>query len=148
MRFIRYTDIPYWMPTSFATRDGDSPELFNRKIRSQNIIWRAFRQAEDNYAELNDVWDMDEGHKDFHYKKIVTSANRRVIPMGVATGGVWTGNVRALRHVMALRTSEAAEEEIAYVFGKIGADIVQREPMLFGDFTFTGKSWIPVNSKV
>jgi thymidylate synthase (FAD) len=54
--------------------------------------------------------------------------------MGVATGGVWTGNLRALRHVIAMRTDPAAEEEIFEVFRRIGKHMIENEPMLFHDF--------------
>jgi thymidylate synthase (FAD) len=94
---------------------------------------------------------MEEGNKNFDYKKRVTSCLRRIVPLGVATGGVWTGNIRALRHVIALRTTPAAEEEIAHVFTRIAEDIVKREPMLFGDFHASpdrASGWIPDNPKV
>jgi thymidylate synthase (FAD) len=83
------------------------------------------------------VWDMEAGDKNFDYKKKVTSCLRRIVPLGVATGGAWTGNIRALRHVMALRTDPSAEEEIAHVFGLIARDILAREPLLFQDFELT-----------
>lgn len=149
MRFIRFEDIPFWMPNSFLVAEGDSSDLEGRKYASQRIMMRAFQQAEDNYAELGRIWNMDEGHRNFAYKKRVTSAMRRVIPMGVATGGVWKGNIRALRHVIALRTDEAAEEEIFHVFGLIGADIIAKEPKLFQDFQRTeAGSWITTHHKV
>ena len=73
-----------------------------------------------------------------------------IIGMGVATGGTWTMNTRALRHILALRSSPHAEEEIAYVMSLIGKHIVDNEPALFGDFTrdeATG-AWVPRNVKV
>lgn len=134
MRFIRFTDIPWWLPTSLRDNATDNPELAEKKQRSRRVFERAFTQDEENYKELLDIWDMDATDKNFHYKKQVTSCLRRIIGMGVATGGVWTGNVRALRHVIALRTSPAAEEEILCVFSKIAKSIRDIEPMLFGDF--------------
>jgi thymidylate synthase (FAD) len=59
---------------------------------------------------------------------------RRIVPMGIATGGIWTGNIRALRHVLEMRTTEAAEEEICFVFSNIMKRIAELEPNLFGDF--------------
>lgn len=47
---------------------------------------------------------------------------------------VWTGNLRALRHVIALRTDASAEEEIFYVFGKVAEIMLERENYLFQDF--------------
>jgi len=164
MRFIRFEkDIPWWLPTSItptnwpATRPGpptevsaDEYDLDLRKIRSVAVFDRAFRQMQENYAELLDIWKMDEGHHNFRYKKRVTSCMRRIIGMGVATGGVWTGNLRALRHVIALRADEpAAEEEIFHVFSRIGQKMIEAEGMLFGDFRVDEHgSWVPKHRKV
>ena len=80
------------------------------------------------------IWEMDESDKNFSYKKKMTSCLRRIIPMGIATGGVWTGNLRALRHVIALRTEPAAEEEIFYVFSRIAGIMIEKENFVFKDF--------------
>ena len=48
-----------------------------------------------------------------------------------------------------MRASEAAEEEIAYVFGKIAKLMAQEEPMLFGDFSENENGfWAPKYPKV
>ena len=70
----------------------------------------------------------------FHAKKVLTSAFRRGIGMGVATGGIWSLNLRALRHVIALRTDAGAEEEIRLVFGKVARMMQERYPNLFKDY--------------
>jgi thymidylate synthase (FAD) len=135
MRFIRFDEnIPYWLPLSLRDADDDDADLRARKEMSRMVFNSAFRQTELLYSELLQIWGMTELDKNFGYKKKVTSCMRRIVPLGVATGGVWTGNIRALRHVIALRTAAAAEEEIAYTFGLIAEDIIKREPLLFGDF--------------
>lgn len=48
----------------------------------------------------------------FAQKKAITSAARRILPIGLNTGGVWTFNLRALIHILQLRSSAHAEEEI------------------------------------
>jgi thymidylate synthase (FAD) len=154
LRFIRLDkDIPYWMPLSLRENLNDDPDLAGRKFTSRHLFNWIFERTEEAYKDLLKIWDMEEGDKNFDYKKKVTSCLRRIVPMGVATGGVWTGNIRALRHVLALRTDPSAEEEIAHVFTKIGNDIVTREPMLFQDFhqEFPGENrgpWIPAHRKV
>lgn len=169
MRYIRFDEIPYWVPTSWKgpdvvnsvlvelfndasyddieavmsdqlTTDGAStlPPTLNtldeRKHASRLIMRRVFEDAERAYSVLEKIWDMDAGDKDFSYKKLITSAMRRVIPMGVATGGVWTGNVRALRHVFTMRCSPVAEEEILLVFSSVVERLSREYPNVFGDF--------------
>jgi thymidylate synthase (FAD) len=69
--------------------------------------------------------------------------------MGVATGGVWTGNLRALRHVLAVRVDAAAEEEIAYVFSLVLKRMIEEEATIFADFEQTDDGfWKPVYWKV
>ena len=65
------------------------------------------------------------------------------------TGGVWTFNLRALRHIITLRANEHAEEEICYVFGQIAKYICEKEPRIFGDFEqLKGGFWKPIYVKV
>lgn len=68
--------------------------------------------------------------------------------MGIATGGVWSLNLRALRHVIALRTDSGAEEEIVHVYKNIGRMMIQGLPEIFGDFKEVDGSLIPEYWKV
>ena len=150
LRFIRFDkDVPWWMPTSIQEDASDDHDLASRKQRSREIFAKAFKHQEECYAELLDVWEMNSINKNFSYKKKVTSCLRRIIGMGVATGGVWSGNIRALRHVITMRGAEAAEEEIFYVFGRIAEMMIKEEPLLFGDFSKNDKgAWSPRYRKV
>lgn len=150
LRFIRFDkDIPYWLPTSLRDADDDTDELRKKKELSRQAFAEAFQAQSDMYKVLLDIWDMDEDHHLFHYKKVVTSCLRRIVGMGVATGGVWSGNIRALRHVISMRAAEGAEEEIFHVFGRIAQDIVAREPLMFGDFERESNGvWSAANWKV
>jgi thymidylate synthase (FAD) len=150
LRFIRFDkEIPFWMPESLMPQPGDDAELTSIKKDSRRVFMEAFRAQERAYEELLNMWNLDEGSKNFAYKKKVTSCLRRIVGMGVATGGVWTGNIRALRHVLAMRSSEAAEEEIFHVFSRVGEMMVRDEPMLFGDFSRThAGGWAPTYPKV
>ena len=135
LRYIRFDkDIPWWLPTSLQTNEADDQDLAFRKRRSVEVFRRAFSNQEMCYAELLQIWDMEFGHHNFHYKKVVTSCLRRIVGLGVATGGVWSGNMRAIRHVIAMRASEAAEEEIFHVFCRIAKIMIEKEPLIFGDF--------------
>ena len=73
---------------------------------------------------------------------------RRFAPEGVATGLVWTANVRTLRHTIEARTAEGAEEEIRLLFGKIGEMVREEAPALFGDYVVEDGAWVPQWRKV
>lgn len=169
MRYIRFTDIPWWMPLSIKLTPAEvelsraygsvpgsiegcpkSVLIMQKKLRTQKIFADVFKFCQDKYTELVDLWELDTDKSlPFSIKKQLTSCLRRIIPMGVATGGVWTMNLRALRHILALRTSAAAEEEIAYVFSLVAKKIMEREPRLFGDFEQTPEGYfVPKYSKV
>lgn len=138
MRYIRYNDIPIVDVPSIQLCDdptGLVTQYFEReRTVSRSTIKYCVEQIEQFYANLVNTWkDVLEG-KEFAGKKHITSMLRRIIPMGVATGGVWTFNVRALRHMLTMRCAGAAEEEIALVAGKILEIMMKEEPVLFGDF--------------
>jgi len=134
MRYIRYDDIPFCMPTSLLDKQGDDPRVLAKKAASRSIFKQAFFDAENHYKRLNDIWEDELEHGGFTIKKHLTSMFRRIIPMGVDTGGLWTFNIRALRHVLTMRCDPSAEEEIAHVCNMICEQMVEMEPHLFGDF--------------
>ncbi len=127
---------------------GDE-EFEEKKAMTRGIFEAGFMEMESNYKSLCLLWGIEES-KSFDNKKKLTSMFRRLIGMGVASGGCWTYNARAMRHIMALRTGPGVEEEIAWVMGEVGKHMVDSEPALFGDFTrdeATG-AWVPVHVKV
>jgi thymidylate synthase (FAD) len=148
MRYVRYENIQFWMPECFRDAEGDSSELRMKKARSRGILMEQFQNQEEAMADFAEVWADELASNNFHTKKVLTSAFRRVIGMGIGTGGVWTLNARALRHVAALRTSPGAEEEIVNVIGQIISDMVNHVPELFGDFEQQGRAWVPLYAKV
>lgn len=178
MRFIRFDDIPFWMPKLFQhdltlmppwppmlppwppMLVGDSsmgechsepPEYcrFAGKEQASRFELRAaFGDMERHYRNLCEIWKeelnatgktvMFQGQElsPFDVKKQLTSAFRRIIGMGVATGGIWSFNIRALRHIITMRTTKHAEEEIALVGAALLRTMMNLEPQLFGDFKF------------
>ena len=70
---------------------------------------------------------------DFAEKKKLTSAIRRIAPMGLKTGIVCTFNMRALRHIMIMRTSKGAEVEIREVFLEVWHIVSEKYPLLVSD---------------
>lgn len=138
MRYIRLTDLKYWLPDMLTCgRDMDDRSA---QLETIKIFRETFQHTEERMRYLEVIWginDVDDDGKPkmaFHKKKLLTSMFRRLIPMGVATGGVWTFNLRALRHIMALRTSPGAEEEISRVMHLIGTYIMEQNKILFSDF--------------
>jgi thymidylate synthase (FAD) len=149
MRYIRYQNIKYWEPECFREADDDTPELRDKKRASRELLRRQFEQQEAMMAGFEEVWAEELAPEStFHAKKTLTSAFRRGIGMGIETGGVWSLNLRALRHVIALRTEEGAEEEITHVCLKIGKIMLADVPELFRDFKEIGGSLRPTYWKV
>lgn len=58
-------------------------------------------------------------HMSFDRKKKLTSALRRFLPHGIANEIGWTVNIRQLRHMIMMRTSEHAEWEMRFVFSGV-----------------------------
>lgn len=149
MRYVRYTDIKFWKPECFREKPDDTEDVVYKKKQSLDLLTAQFASQERMMASFADIWKEELAPSStFHAKKVLTSAFRRGIGMGVATGGVWTLNLRALRHVIALRTDESAEEEIVHVFKKIGKIMIAQVPEIFGDFKEINGALVPEYWKV
>ncbi len=149
MRYIRYTDIQFWMPECFRDDNDLIPGCEDKKRQSRELLNAQFASQEKMMATFAEIWaDELAPTSTFHAKKVLTSAFRRGIGMGVATGGVWTLNLRALRHVIALRTDPGAEEEIVHVFKKVGKIMLAEVPEIFGDFHEEDGALVPAYWKV
>lgn len=173
-RYIRFDEIPYWIPPSiqemtfgeFLTERDITPkdedeyndaynshlykqwlEIEVAKARTRDEFYNAFSYMEDAYARLSNLWDYG-NLRDFSEKKKLTSLFRRIIGQGVATGGVWTGNLRALRHIITMRCSPHAEEEIRHVATLMLEAMMSEEPSVFGDFERVNGYYEPKYKKV
>jgi thymidylate synthase (FAD) len=89
-------------------------------------------------------WD----RMNFNQKKRVTSAMRRYSLAGTVNNIVVTANHRAWRHMIEMRTSPGAEEEIVKVFSVIAAHLKHEYPMIYQDMTQEGTHWKFEHSKV
>ena len=140
MRFISFDELVMVEPPSFRRRP-DSPEgmdMYDEIVR--DAVKSIADMAETNYlAAIAELRTLGYDSLPMERKKQLTSALRRGIPMGIATGGVWTGNVRALRHIITMRADPAAEEEIREVALMILAILRSEAPTLFGDFDYEGR---------
>jgi thymidylate synthase ThyX len=137
LRYVRLDELPFWFP-DWAQED---PELMKRATAllaelEQFQLWMAGH------------FGLDEDDTKMHEKKLKTSFMRRFAPEGLATGLVWSANIRTLRHTIEARTDPGAEEEIRLVFGKIGELMLAEAPALFSDYTVTDGTWVPGWRKV
>ncbi len=137
LRFVRLADIPFWFP-DWALADA---ELMSRSTA-------LLEQMEEFQRWMAGHFGLDEQGVPFPEKKHKTSFMRRFAPDGVATGLLWTANIRTLRHTIEARTDVGAEEEIRLVFGKIGELMLAEAPALFSDYEVTDGAWIPRWRKV
>ncbi len=140
LRFVRLTDLGLWIPSCYR----DNPAAVK-------VYERAWRQAEENYAELLSEKVLGENIDEdrFGRKKELTSAARRVSPIGLATGIGWSCNMRSMRHVLEMRTGPGAEEEIRLVFDQVGKLAKTIWPNIFVDFgRDESGAWKPKHHKV
>jgi thymidylate synthase (FAD) len=146
LRYVRLDELGLWLPT-VVREDERMTTIFTRTFRHLERLQREIAE----YFEL-DVVDEEGKGKLFKIKKMVTSAMRRIAPIGLATTIGWSANLRALRWVLEMRTDPSAEEEIRLVFGKVGEIVCSRYPNLFADFEVVEVEGLPCykpkNSKV
>jgi thymidylate synthase (FAD) len=137
LRFVRLADIPFWFP-EWAEEDA---ELMKRATA-------LLGQLEEFQQWMAGHFGLDEEGLNFAEKKHKTSFMRRFAPDGVATGLLWSANIRTLRHTIESRTDPGAEEEIRLVFGQIAELMRAEAPALFSDYTVEDGAWIPRWRKV
>ncbi len=123
LRFVRLDDLGMWLPTVIK-EDEEVVRIFISK----------FKELEKLQFEFAQHFKLDEPGTSFHKKKMVTSAMRRLAPEGLTTTVGWSANPRTIRWLLEMRTDPGAEEEIRFVFGKVGEIVIHRYPHLFSDF--------------
>lgn len=138
MRYVRLTDIPFWFP-EWALQD--SQLMANASIMLQEL--ERFQRWMTHHFELE-----NEGVP-FSEKKHKTSFMRRFAPDGVATGMLWTVNIRAVRHIVHMRTSLGAEEEARLVLDEVADLALKATPNLMQDYSPNeNQEWIPEFLKI
>jgi thymidylate synthase (FAD) len=135
LRYVRLTDIGFRVPPALEP------------VREQ--VLSIVEQLEEFQVSAANELGIDQDGVPFHVKKEVTSALRRLAPIGLSTDIVWTANVRTLRHVIEMRTAEGAEEELRLVFDEVARMMRAEAPGLFQDFVRQDDgSWVPEHHKV
>lgn len=125
LRFVRMNRLNFWLPT-----------CIRENKEAADLMTNTVLELEKKQDELARIYDID-NIKDFSRKKVLTSAFRRIAPIGLATSIIWTMNIRAARHLIQIRTSRHAEEEIRLVFDKVAEVMITKFPAMFSDFTST-----------
>lgn len=135
LRFVRLTELGFRIPPILAPMETEIISLVERLEEFQMEAARRFR--------------LDDKGISFQHKKEVTSALRRLAPIGLSTGILWSTNLRTLRFVLGKRTETAAEEEMRLVFNLVGQRITQEYPILFDDFTRQEDgAWVSPHPKI
>lgn len=124
-RYVDESDAHFVMPPAMI---GDAP---------LEAAWRAqVESAQDSYVALVDslmtryAWVDDKVHR----RKMAREAARGVLPNSTETKIVVTGNARAWRTMLELRSSEAAELEIRRLAVLVLRVLQQEAPAFFSDF--------------
>ena len=136
LRFIRLTDLDWYAPIAIRENEG-----------AMEIFAKTFEELSEVQRQLADMLELDSGLS-FDVKKKLTSAMRRVAPLGLATSMTWSTNFRNLRHVIEMRTAPWAEEEIRKLFSMVGIIAQEKWPNIFGDYTteiVDGIPWFKTN---
>ena len=120
-RYVRLRNIKFWIPDIIYQNDA-----------AKQIFLQHIHRVEEDQAKLEEIFDID-NMTDFNQKKVLTSAFRRIAPNGQANNILWSTNHRALRNIIALRTSAGAEIEIQMIFRKLAVEMYEEFPNIYHD---------------
>lgn len=132
LRFVRLDSLSAYVPVHIRESE-EGMEIFTRTLEQLERVQR----------DLAKIYDID--GENFGVKKKLTSAFRRVAPMGVSTTIGWSCNFRTLRHVIEHRTDPHAEEEIRHLFAQVFFLVRERYPNFFADYEVEmadGIAWV------
>jgi len=113
-------------------RDGELHALFEERAD------RAAEEYEAMAGRLLERQERGESLLDAQYKtdarKKVQQTARSLLPNETEAPMIFTGNVRALRHIIEMRADAHAESEIRNLAVRIFLCLVTTDPILFGDY--------------
>lgn len=124
LRFVRLDDLGLWLPPEIE-HDPELVSLFEQTFAN-------LEELQLKLAEKTKIADV----KDFDMKKRLTSAFRRVAPDGLSTTIGFTANMRAWRHILAMRGSLGAEAEMRCVMFDLARNMGTRFSSVFSDMYF------------
>ncbi len=112
--------------------DGELHRLFEERVD------RAAAEYEEMAGRLLERQERGEALLDAEYRtdarKKVQQTSRSLLPNETEAPMVFTGNVRALRHIIEMRADEHAESEIRTLAVRLFLCLVSIDPILFGDY--------------
>jgi len=122
----------------------ERPEYQNDEELHRLFEERADRAATEYGAMADRLLERQEGgssmlsadYKTDARKKVQQTA-RSLLPNETEAPMVFTGNVRALRHIIEMRADAHAESEIRNLAVRIFLCLVTADPILFGDYSIT-----------
>lgn len=149
LRYVRLTDLTFNIPDVLKqVPDGKSFDEHRKFVVGLIEMVETLEDWQQSAAD-HFGFDDDDNPMPFAQKKVLTSALRRLAPMGLSTSMIWSANVRTLRHVIEMRTSVHAEAEIREVFDKVAFIMKAVAPRLFADFVRDDDgAWTTPHSKV
>lgn len=110
------------------------PDIFEAHPRRDDILALWTARIEDlEAAQLDLARLVDIDSQSFHDKKALSTAMRRLVPIGFATCLGMTCNHRAWRHVIELRTNRFNDAEIRQVCAMVFDEQYRRYPNLYFD---------------
>jgi thymidylate synthase (FAD) len=119
LRYVRLDDLSFRSPPTLSK--AAQMEMKDAVTETERVISRIIDR------EITD--DMS-----FAEKKEKTSAIRRIAPMGLSTELGWSANIRAIRHVIEMRSAPGAEEEIRIFADQLCLLMKKNCPLLFKDY--------------
>lgn len=142
LRFVRLTALRAFFPGVFSDdfldrinkhleSDGKEPLKINEEGLRKKMT-EVFEFLEDTQLEIGEMLQLDNLNS-FGDKKKLTSAMRRMAPIGLATSILMTTNLRQWREIIAKRSSRHAEEEIRIVAADIFKCLMAKHPAVFKD---------------
>lgn len=136
-RYVRSDEIDMYFPEELRAIPGMT-EIFFDAVS-------AMEETQDALVAKSGIAEM----KDFGLKKRLTSAFRRLIGNGQANHLVMTGNHRAWRHIIEMRTSVHAEEEIRVIMSDVAKQLKAKFPTIYADMSMNDYGeWTFAHSKV
>ena len=145
LRFVRLTDLGAYFPSVFSNEflaeiranlsEGDLVNDQGEPINEadlNNFMRRVFEDLEQHQGTLTRWLGLDRIKK-FALKKKLTSAMRRMAPIGLTTNIMMSTNLRQWRHILEMRTSRHAEEEIRKGMEPVFGYLNREHPAVFDD---------------